>query len=172
MVKIGLQIKAVLENVTGIEAEGEDFRWYLKLKCANCGEVPDHFQYITRSENQPLKGGRGEASCVIKCKLCTRENSIDIQEDSLASYNQEDNNKFKTIVVFDCRGMEPVEFSPRNGWKVCGYTEDEEGEGRLTGTEFSDVDLTELEWADYDEKSNQSTVISEFQSQFVTVKSK
>jgi len=26
MVKIGLQIKAVLENVTGIEAEGEDFR--------------------------------------------------------------------------------------------------------------------------------------------------
>ena len=39
-------------------------------------------------------------------------------EDSLASYNQVDNNKFKTIVVFDCRGMEPVEFSPRNGWKV------------------------------------------------------
>ena len=27
MVKIGLQIKAVLENVTGIEAEGEDFRF-------------------------------------------------------------------------------------------------------------------------------------------------
>ena len=27
MVKIGLQLKAQLENVTGIEAEGEDFRW-------------------------------------------------------------------------------------------------------------------------------------------------
>jgi hypothetical protein len=27
MVKIGLQLKALLENVTGIEAEGEDFRW-------------------------------------------------------------------------------------------------------------------------------------------------
>ena len=26
MVKIGLQLKALLENVTGIEAEGEDFR--------------------------------------------------------------------------------------------------------------------------------------------------
>ena len=45
--------------------------------------------------------------------------------------------------------------------KVCGYKEDEEeGEGRLTGTVFSDVDLTELEWADYDERSNESTVIS------------
>jgi hypothetical protein len=27
MVKIALQLKALLENVTGIEAEGEDFRW-------------------------------------------------------------------------------------------------------------------------------------------------
>ena len=34
-----------------------------------------------------------------------------------------DNNQFKTIIAFDCRGMEPVEFSPRNGWKVCGYKE-------------------------------------------------
>ena len=29
-----------------------------------------------------------------------------------------DNNKAKTIVVFDCRGLEPVDFSPRMGWKV------------------------------------------------------
>ena len=34
--------------------------------------------------------------------------------------------------------------------QVCGYVEDDEGEGKLTGTEFSDVDLTELEWAEYD----------------------
>ena len=27
-------------------------------------------------ENSPLKGGRGHASLVIKCKLCHRENSI------------------------------------------------------------------------------------------------
>ena len=50
-------------------------------------------------------------------QLCGRENSIDILADTVAKYNQEDNNKFKTIVVFDCRGLEPVEFSPRNGWQ-------------------------------------------------------
>jgi len=173
MVKIGLQIRAFLESVSELEAEGEDFRWYMKMKCANCGEIPDHFQYISRDEKQSVKGGRGEANCVIKCKLCSRENSIDIQDDTITNYKMSDNNKFKTIVVFDCRGLEPVEFSPRNGWKVCGYKEDEEeGEGRLTGTVFSDVDLTELEWADYDERSNESTVISEFASQFVTIKSK
>jgi hypothetical protein len=30
MVKIGLQIKAFLENVTDLEAEGEDFRYKKK----------------------------------------------------------------------------------------------------------------------------------------------
>ena len=47
--------------------------------------------------------------------------------------------------------------------QVLGFKEEEEeeaGEGRVTGTEFTDVDLTELEWADYDEKSGLSTVIS------------
>ena len=38
--------------------------------------------------------------------------------------------------------------------------EDDDEEGKVTGTEFTDVDLTELEWADYDEKSNESTMIS------------
>ena len=35
-----------------------------------------HFCLI--KESQPLKGGRGSASLVIKCKLCSRENSIGI----------------------------------------------------------------------------------------------
>jgi len=172
MVKIGLQLKAFLENVTGLLAEGEDFRWYLKLKCANCGEVPENWQYINQEEKQPLKGGRGEASAVIKCKLCSRENSIDILSDSLKSYDMSDNNQYKTIVVFDCRGIEPVDFSPRNGWKVLGWkeSEDDSEPGSLSGTEFSDVDLTEKEWADYDEKSGESTVISEMEIKFVTVK--
>ena len=101
-----------------------------------------------------------------------------------------DNNKFKTVVVFDCRGTEPVDFSPRNGWKVTDLTwpgvgiycvievrgwketedEDDEDGGRETGTEFTDVDLTDKEWAEYDEKSDESTLISEFEVNFVTVK--
>lgn len=31
---------------------------------------------ILKQENAPLKGGRGHASMVLKCKLCGRENSI------------------------------------------------------------------------------------------------
>ena len=50
-----------------------------------------------------------------KCKLCGRENSIDLVADSVASYDFGDSNSWKTVVVMDCRGMEPVEFSPWNG---------------------------------------------------------
>lgn len=35
-----------------------------------------------------------------------------------ASYTMDDSGKFKTIVTFDCRGVEPVEFIPGPGWAV------------------------------------------------------
>ena len=75
-------------------------------------------------------------------------------------------------MAFDCRGLEPVDFSPRNGWTADGFkvAEDEDDESKTTGTVFNDIDLTEDEWADYDEKSERATMISEMKSQFVKLK--
>ncbi|KAH3695671.1 hypothetical protein DPMN_083129, partial [Dreissena polymorpha] len=112
-------------------------------------------------ESAPLKGGRGHASLVLKCKLCSRENSIDILPDTISSYNAEDSNQFKTVVVFDCRGVEPVDFSPRVGFTA---------EGEETGTPFPEVSLTEGEWVDYDEKKGESVGIYEIEHKFVCVK--
>lgn len=174
MVKIGLQIKAALENITGLCPENlPDFRWHLKLKCTQCGEITEHWQYVVLNENLPLKGGRGHANYVSKCKLCSHQNSLDIKPESLHNYNIQDSNKFKTVAVFDCRGLEPVEFEPRNGWMAKGYkpsNEEEEEEGSETGTVFNEIDLSDKEWADYDEKSNLSTVITEWACDFVTIK--
>lgn len=61
---------------------------------------------------------------------------------------------------FDCRGIEPVEFEPRIGWKA---------EGVDTSTKFPDINLTEKEWADYDEKKNEPVGIYEFEYRFVKV---
>ncbi|XP_032232266.1 UPF0587 protein v1g245604 isoform X1 [Nematostella vectensis] len=133
MVRIGLQLKANLENVTNLKAEGEDFRWYLMLKCMNCGEVTKQWVYMCLMESQPVKGGRGYAHFVSKCKLCHRENSVDIMKDSIHPYLASHNGKFHTIVSFDCRGVEPTDFSPRTGWTA---------EGENTSTPF-EVDLTE-----------------------------
>ena len=175
MVKIGLQIRAQLENVTKLKPEGEDFRWYLKLKCVGCGEVPDHWQYVALTEKAQVKGGRGEVNAVIKCKLCSRENSIDILPETISSYGHGDSqaNKFVTIVVFDCRGIEPIDFDPRIGWVATGYkvaTEDDDTEDQETGTCFNEIDLSEKEWADFDEKSGESTFISDFKCAFVKIK--
>ncbi|KAK2703317.1 hypothetical protein QYM36_018227 [Artemia franciscana] len=73
--KVSLQISCDLENIAALSPVGEDFRWYLKFKCQSCGDKSEKWQYITQEESVPLKGGRGSANLVIKCKLCGRENS-------------------------------------------------------------------------------------------------
>ncbi|XP_045157646.2 CXXC motif containing zinc binding protein-like [Mercenaria mercenaria] len=159
--KIALQFKANLENLTNLKPEGEDFRWYIKLKCLNCGEETTKFEYLTLTENAPLKGGRGHASMVVKCKLCARENSIDILRDTIAAYNADNSNQFKTMVVFDCRGVEPTDFSPRVGFTA---------EGEETRTPFPEVSLTEGDWNEYDEKKGEPVSITEIEHKFVKVK--
>ncbi|RUS71671.1 hypothetical protein EGW08_020560 [Elysia chlorotica] len=159
--KTGLQISAQLENLEYVKPAGDDFRWYIKLTCSSCGEETSDFVYCSLDESSPLTGGRGQASLVLKCKLCKRENSIDILKDSLTSYTQDDAGKFKTIVVFDCRGVTPSDFSPRVGWEArCSES----------STVFADVDLKENEWYEYDEKSTESVSITELSYKFVPVK--
>jgi len=158
-----LQIKASLENVTDLAPDGEDFRWYLKLKCNHCGDETPEYVYLDLLNSQPLKGGRGQASLVLKCKLCSRENSIDIIKDSLSSYSAEesDRNAFKTIVAFDCRGVEPTDFSPRVGFCASGVE---------SGASFKDIDLSEEEWCDYDENAKETVGVYELEHKFVKMK--
>lgn len=80
----------------------------------------------------------------------------------VAVYTADDNEKYKTIVCFDCRGVEPVAFSPRAGWIV------KSAEG---GQTFSDeVDLSEDDWVEFDQKNNVSIGVYEFESQFIKLK--
>ncbi|XP_030045164.1 CXXC motif containing zinc binding protein [Microcaecilia unicolor] len=158
MVKIGLQLKATLENITNLGSLGDDFRWFLKLKCSNCAEVSEKWQYITLMDSVPLKGSRGSASMVQKCKLCARENSIDILRHTLKPYNAEDSEQFKTVVEFECRGLEPVDFQPQAGFAARGAE---------SGTPFTEINLQEKDWTDYDEKIQESVGIYEVTHRFV-----
>ncbi len=45
-------------------------------------------------------------------------------------------------------------------------------EGVESGTRFDDVDLTEREWAEYDEKAKQAVEIQALESRFVVVRAK
>ncbi|EDV23355.1 uncharacterized protein TRIADDRAFT_57890 [Trichoplax adhaerens] len=132
------------------------------LKCLNCGDETS-WVYVCQDDKSPLKGGRGSANLVIKCKLCSRENSIDIIEGSVGPYNIEDSEsrKYKTIVAFDCRGIEPTNFSPRIGFQAVSSE---------SNTAFTDINLSEEDWADYDSKKNISVGIYELQHRFIKLK--
>ena len=79
-----------------------------------------------------------------------------------------DSNEFKTICVFLCRGLEPIELDPKDGWTAQGCTLDTDEE---TSTIFTGIDLSNKEsWSDFDGESKRPTMISEFEYNFVTMK--
>lgn len=87
MVIIGLQIKTTLENIDEIKTDHPDYSFFLKIKCSNCGEISDKWHDITENEktNENSRNPNG-FNFYMKCKLCNRENSIDIVEGSNGKY--------------------------------------------------------------------------------------
>lgn len=190
MVKVGLQISCQFENIEELKTCHPSYAFFVKVKCSNCGEKDGNFHDISEEcrVGEDSRNPKG-FNFFMKCKLCTRTNSIDIIEGSngkwvgrgcsiiakipisssnllpkihfSAPYTEADAGKFKTIVAFDCRGLELEEFSARTGWIAKGI------DGK---SYFEDIDLSEDDWADYDEKTSNSVGISEFKSQFVKLK--
>eukprot|EP00041_Stephanoeca_diplocostata_P015606 m.298781 g.298781 ORF g.298781 m.298781 type:complete len:86 (+) comp20099_c0_seq6:507-764(+) len=71
---------------------------------------------------------------------------------------------------------ELVDFEPRLGWQCKGYkvVEDadagnDDTEDADTGTTFTDVDLTEKEWYDYDDKGDFPVQITDIEITFERV---
>ncbi|CAO3703627.1 unnamed protein product [Rhizopus stolonifer] len=91
-----------------------------------------------------MNSSRGSANLVMRCKFCKRDGSAQFEPSfKIKKYEAEKTGKFQQIAQFDCRGLELVDFQPRESWVAKG-TESE--------TPFDDIELTEGEWADYDEK--------------------
>ncbi|CAM6090691.1 unnamed protein product [Calypogeia fissa] len=155
MVLLMLKIKADLENVTNLVpkggSDGTEFTFYFKVKCGNCGSVSDKDSSITASEQYPIPKSRGQAHLVQKCKFCENVGNMCLIEGRGKPYNIEDSESsgFGPVACFDCRGIEPVEFSWRDGWSADG----------LKGTKFEDIDLSDGEWSEYDEKASASVGI-------------
>ncbi|CAH8618252.1 unnamed protein product [Heterobilharzia americana] len=128
----GVQINCELTNLTNLSPSGDDFRWYLKAKCGNCGEDTHDYIYLCSLERTPIHDSRGDANLVVRCKFCNRVSNADLVPGSITPYLLEDSGQFKTIVKFDCRGLEFTEFSPRVGWSASGAN---------SGVVFDDISL-------------------------------
>ncbi|KAI7878287.1 DUF866-domain-containing protein [Lichtheimia hyalospora FSU 10163] len=138
MVKLALYLKADLENVTNLKPMA-GFEWHFK-------------------DTVDMPGSRGTANLVMRCKFCKRESSAQFDSSfPIQAYSAEQNGKLQKIAVFDCRGLELVDFAPKDPWAA---------EGTETGYPFQDIDLEEGDWADYDEKAGEPVGISEIEVEF------
>ncbi|OZJ06913.1 hypothetical protein BZG36_00082 [Bifiguratus adelaidae] len=138
MVKLALEFKADLENVTDLRPADDNADWYFK-------------------DTSDISGSRGSANLVMRCKFCKRESSAQFEVTPTKPYTAEDSGQFAKMIVIECRGLEPVDFKPEGAWAARGAE---------TNTQFQDIDLTEDDWADYDEKAELPVGITEIESRF------
>ncbi|KAK9699782.1 hypothetical protein RND81_08G196100 [Saponaria officinalis] len=170
MVNYKLMITAEMENVATLQPMGglhdPTFTYYFKLRCENCGEVTEKETCVSLDEQVAIPKSRGVANLVQKCKFCGRESNITmipIPERSAKPLSNRhcETGKYAALMGFECRGLEPFDFSfmgPQ--WKVQA----------TSGAVFEDVDLSSGDWAEYDEKGKVPVSISNLQSKFEVVK--
>ncbi|KAJ3041813.1 hypothetical protein HDV00_008703 [Rhizophlyctis rosea] len=162
MPRYELQWKADLEGITDLRpASKSDYDWRFKFKCTKCSETGDNFVTFTASDESAQSGSRGVANLVMKCKFCKAEGSANIEIDTLKPYTIEQTGKFAPLVSLEGRGIEPVEWTAADGFTA---------EGAESGTKFEDIDLSEGDWTEYDEKAGASVEIMELASQIKKLK--
>ncbi|XP_004291014.1 PREDICTED: UPF0587 protein C1orf123 homolog [Fragaria vesca subsp. vesca] len=166
MVLLALQITAELENLTDLQPENgcddPDFTYLFKLRCQSCGELTQKETALSLSESVPLPVGKGNTNLIQKCKFCGREGTITMVPGRGRPLTQElsEAGKSTPVMAFECRGYEPVDYVFGGGWKARS----------LAGTTFDNVDLSEDEFAEYDEKGECPVMISKHSSSFVVLK--
>lgn len=120
--------------------------------------------WVSAEEIHELSGSRGTANFALKWVRDARhEASLNVQQVKGVTRDlTSEDQGFVPIVAFECRGMDPIDWKPDGGFVIKARS----------GKVFEDVDMSEGEWADYDEKSGESVSVMELQWQFRVHKEK
>ncbi len=164
MVKLALQIKCILDNVSSFgPCDAEGFGWCLSVKCPQCGEEHKNDIFVSKSEVHDIIGSRGTANFVMSCSFCKKASSIDILQIGDV-YDASNSESFKTIMVAEFRGVEPVKFTPEGEWQCSAVN---------SNKKFSIADGAEMGadgWYDYDDEGACEVSITEFTHKFIKLK--
>ncbi|KAL1552370.1 CXXC motif containing zinc binding protein [Salvia divinorum] len=166
MVNHLLMISADLENLADLQPQGgcddPNFTYLFKLKCGNCGEVTQKETCLSLNETTPSAKGKTDVHLSQKCKFCSRDGTINMITGRGRPFTQTDaeTGAYAPLMLFDCRGYEPVDFVFADGWKAES----------LEGTKFTEIDLSGGDYADYDEKGECPVMISNVRAKFDVVK--
>jgi hypothetical protein len=97
----------------------------------------------------------GEAAKSAMKKLKKKSKDLDVPREVTG----DDSGEYVPILAMECRGLEPYAFHPMGGeFRVVS-------EG---GAVFEDVDLSEGDWAEYDEENDLAVSVNEFESKIIS----
>ena len=151
-----LQICAQLDNVNKLYLPpGED--WHFKVKCTACNEENPNIIYFNLVQQSEIEGSRGTANYVAKCSFCKKHGNIVYIENSHKPYTNSE--EFQTIAKFECRGVELTSFEPGNGFHA---------ESTASSKEFDDIDLSDKDWAGYDDDGDASCGVYDIKSKVIS----
>ncbi|KAL4461676.1 hypothetical protein ABPG72_016685 [Tetrahymena utriculariae] len=155
MVYLDLCLSVESENLESLFIT-QNCEWYFMIKCTQCHQ--DHKKDIYFSENDEveMKGGKGVANFGMTCPECKREGYISIHKDSAKKMDLTNDKSQCVIATFDCRNIEITQWLPMVTVNV---------NAKESGSLFQEIDLSDLPWCDYDEKTQATVQIEVFQQE-------
>ena len=145
MVLFNIIVKVISENIKEIKID-DNYVWGFFIECQKCGYNLTKEIYFTSGDEVEMSKGHGVANFLMKCKECSNQMSIAINNKSNKQpfiINCESGNSTSTICTFECRGCLLSKWVIKKDFIVVAAE---------TETEYNEVDITEL-WSTYDEKS-------------------
>ena len=117
--------------------------------------------FVSSEETAELEGSRGEANLVMKFPGGTKQCSMSVvSPKGKTRALTADDSDFVPIVAFECRGMEPIKWAPMGDF-CCEST---------GGKKYTDVDLSDGEWFEYDDENDLSVSIQNIEHEFRVIK--
>ncbi|KAJ8552118.1 hypothetical protein K7X08_028561 [Anisodus acutangulus] len=115
---------AELENLTNLQPRGgrnaDNFRYNFKLKCGKCGEITQKETYVSLGETVYPPLGKGHTHLVQKGKFCSRDGTVTMitGRGHPLTHGDSQTGTYAPLMVFECRGFEPLDFVFRGKWKA------------------------------------------------------
>jgi hypothetical protein len=108
---------------------------------------------VSEADLQSLDGSRGEAHFVMKWPFSREQAYIKIvaHKKVRPCYEEQDAGSFVPVLAMECRNLEPI------AWH-CGVDFSATSAGN--NTVFQEVDLSDKDWAEFDEENDLSVSIT------------
>ncbi|XP_078168019.1 uncharacterized protein LOC144562670 [Carex rostrata] len=124
MVYYGLEITANLIGLDSLQPRGgvddPNHPYFIKLQCENCGEIGPRFSCVMLSREIPPPNRKGKVNMIQKCQLCDRVGTVKMISGHGKPLTRAlgESSRYAQIMVFECHGLAPVEFSFGDRWKA------------------------------------------------------